>query len=44
VEVSRRVLRTRLGEAAMVVVARTVKAGLDWEPQCGVGTGGVCLA
>ena len=41
VEVSRREERMREGEAAMVVVARTVKAGEDWAPQWGVGIGGV---
>ena len=30
-----------VGDAAMVVVARTVKAGDGWEPQCGVGIGGM---
>lgn len=41
VEVSRREERMREGEAAMVVVARTVKAGEDWAPQWGVGRGGM---
>ena len=31
-----------LGEAVIFVVAWTVKAGEDWVPQWGVGTGGVC--
>lgn len=43
VEVSRRVSRMTLGGTAMVVVARTVKAGLVWAPQWGVGMGGVWL-
>ena len=28
----------------MVVVARIVKAAPDWEPQCGVGMGGISSA
>ncbi len=28
----------------MVVVARTVKEAPDWEPQCGVGMGGMASA
>ena len=33
--------RTEERGALMVVVARTVKAGEDWEPQWGVGSGGM---
>ena len=41
VEVSRREERMREGEALMVVVAWTVKAGEGWAPQWGVGRGGM---
>ena len=41
VEVSRTVERTGEGEALMVVVARTVKAGEGWAPQWGVGMAGM---
>lgn len=41
VEVSRTEERMGEGEALMVVVARTVKAGEDWAPQWGVGKGGM---
>ena len=43
VEVSRTEERIGEGEALMVVVARTVKAGEDWAPQWGVGNGGMRL-
>ena len=41
VEVSRTEERMGEGEALMVVVARTVKAGERWAPQWGVGIGGM---
>lgn len=40
-DVFRRASSTDCGRALMVVVARTVKEAPDWEPQCGVGMGGV---